>query len=195
MKPTALHVPTTHQVTPGARVAIVLKADQPTGRTVSGVVRDVLTRGNHPRGIKVRLSDGRVGRVQSMLGGGAGAGTGTGAPDTPGPAAETATGGGGFRGWEGDRERDRAGEPAPTREIGLDAYLKPAKQKPRGRKRGGGEGAASGSEGPSGADLADDGEGSLRPQHETGIAKCPVCEVFEGDEAAVAHHVASHFDA
>lgn len=59
-------VPKTTAVIPGAAVNIVLKADQPTGRTVSGVVRDVLTRGDHPRGIKVRLSDGRIGRVQSM---------------------------------------------------------------------------------------------------------------------------------
>ena len=54
------------QVVPGARVLIVLKEDQPTGREVQGVVADVLTRGNHPRGIKVRLHDGRVGRVQRM---------------------------------------------------------------------------------------------------------------------------------
>ncbi|OJJ72172.1 hypothetical protein ASPBRDRAFT_88403, partial [Aspergillus brasiliensis CBS 101740] len=58
--------PTTQHVRPGAGVHIVLKKDQPTGRTVSGIVGEVLTRGNHPRGIKVRLVDGRVGRVQSM---------------------------------------------------------------------------------------------------------------------------------
>lgn len=45
---------------------IVLKEDQPTGRETRGVVRDVLTRGNHPRGIKVRLGDGQVGRVQRL---------------------------------------------------------------------------------------------------------------------------------
>ncbi|GAB1199342.1 hypothetical protein APSETT444_008688 [Aspergillus pseudonomiae] len=59
-------VPTTREVVPGAPVNIILKADQPTGRTVSGTIADVLTRGNHPRGIKVRLTDGRIGRVQSM---------------------------------------------------------------------------------------------------------------------------------
>jgi uncharacterized repeat protein (TIGR03833 family) len=53
-------------VTPGAGVSIVLKQDQPTGHEVQGIVADVLTRGNHPRGIKVRLQDGRVGRVQRM---------------------------------------------------------------------------------------------------------------------------------
>lgn len=59
-------VPTERQVVPGAAVFIVLKEDQPTGRETRGVVRDVLTRGNHPRGIKVRLGDGQVGRVQRL---------------------------------------------------------------------------------------------------------------------------------
>jgi uncharacterized repeat protein (TIGR03833 family) len=59
-------VPNIHQVIPGAQVSIVLKQDQPTGHEVQGIVADVLTRGNHPRGIKVRLQDGRVGRVQRM---------------------------------------------------------------------------------------------------------------------------------
>ncbi|KAF2239462.1 hypothetical protein EV356DRAFT_499593 [Viridothelium virens] len=59
-------VPTIQQVVPGARVSIVLKADQGTGREVQGIVQDVLTRGDHPRGIKVRTSDGRVGRVQRL---------------------------------------------------------------------------------------------------------------------------------
>lgn len=60
------NVPTTQQVKPGASVSIVLKADQATGREVQGVVQDLLTRGDHPRGIKVRLQDGRIGRVQRM---------------------------------------------------------------------------------------------------------------------------------
>lgn len=56
------------QVVPGSSVSIVLKADQRTGREVQGIVQDLLTRGDHPRGIKVRLQDGRVGRVQRMTG-------------------------------------------------------------------------------------------------------------------------------
>lgn len=60
-------VPTIQSVVPGAVVSIVLKADQPTGREVQGTVQELLTRGNHPRGIKVRLQDGRVGRVQRMF--------------------------------------------------------------------------------------------------------------------------------
>ena len=52
----------------GLRVAIVLKQDQRTGRQTIGVVKDLLTNSNfHPHGIKVRLTDGQVGRVQEIL--------------------------------------------------------------------------------------------------------------------------------
>jgi len=58
-------------IQPGAKVAIVQKQDQRTGRTVEGVVAAVLTRSaTHPHGIKVRLADGRVGRVKVVLDGG-----------------------------------------------------------------------------------------------------------------------------
>lgn len=52
---------------PPVRVKIILKQDQPTGRTVEGEVQTVLTKGDHPRGVKVRLRDGRVGRVVGLL--------------------------------------------------------------------------------------------------------------------------------
>jgi len=51
---------------PGIHVNIVLKADQRTGKLTTGQISDILTRGDHPRGIKVRLTDGQVGRVQSL---------------------------------------------------------------------------------------------------------------------------------
>jgi uncharacterized repeat protein (TIGR03833 family) len=55
-------------IRPGLRVAIVLKQDQRTGRQTFGVVKDLLTNSNfHPHGIKVRLTDGQVGRVQEIL--------------------------------------------------------------------------------------------------------------------------------
>lgn len=55
-------------VTRGREVLIVLKEDQPTGKLTSGTVKDILTSSpNHPRGIKVRLTDGRVGRVQKIV--------------------------------------------------------------------------------------------------------------------------------
>ncbi|MBC5737629.1 MULTISPECIES: YwbE family protein [Oscillospiraceae] len=52
----------------GARVQVVRKADQPTGRLTEGVVMRLLTRSSfHPHGIKVMLEDGQVGRVQEIL--------------------------------------------------------------------------------------------------------------------------------
>ena len=48
----------------GLAVAIVLKKDQKSGQLTWGVVQDILTSAaKHTRGIKVRLSDGQVGRV------------------------------------------------------------------------------------------------------------------------------------
>ena len=55
-------------IRPGLTVDIVLKMDQGTGRLTRGVVRDILTKSaNHPHGIKVRLSDGQVGRVKKII--------------------------------------------------------------------------------------------------------------------------------
>ena len=55
-------------IQPGMRVAIVLKQDQRSGRQTIGIVKDLLTKStNHPHGIKVRLTDGQVGRVQEIL--------------------------------------------------------------------------------------------------------------------------------
>jgi uncharacterized repeat protein (TIGR03833 family) len=52
----------------GLKVAIVLKQDQRTGKRTIGVVKDLLTNSSfHPHGIKVRLTDGQVGRVQEIL--------------------------------------------------------------------------------------------------------------------------------
>ena len=52
----------------GQRVAIVLKADQDTGKLTEGIVRDLLTNSDvHPRGIKVRLESGDIGRVQIIF--------------------------------------------------------------------------------------------------------------------------------
>lgn len=51
----------------GGEVAIVLKEDQRTGRLTLGRVKEILTRSaTHPHGIKVRLEDGRVGRVKKI---------------------------------------------------------------------------------------------------------------------------------
>lgn len=52
----------------GLDVEIVLKADQRTGALTRGIVAEILTNSNfHPHGIKVRLEDGQVGRVQALI--------------------------------------------------------------------------------------------------------------------------------
>lgn len=54
-------------ISPGISVDIVLKADQRTGKRTRGIVKDILTNSSsHPHGIKVRLTDGQVGRVQEI---------------------------------------------------------------------------------------------------------------------------------
>jgi uncharacterized repeat protein (TIGR03833 family) len=53
----------------GARVQVVEKHNQRSGLLTEGVVARILTPGaNHPRGIKVMLEDGRVGRVERIIG-------------------------------------------------------------------------------------------------------------------------------
>lgn len=52
----------------GLRVAIIEKHHQATGKLTEGIVADILTNSqNHPRGIKVRLESGEVGRVQEVI--------------------------------------------------------------------------------------------------------------------------------
>ncbi|TLG77482.1 YwbE family protein [Culicoidibacter larvae] len=52
----------------GATVDIVLKLDQRSGKLTRGQVAQILTKsGFHPHGIKVRLADGQVGRVQAII--------------------------------------------------------------------------------------------------------------------------------
>lgn len=56
------------QVPSGTHVMVVQKQDQRTGKLTEGIVKDILTNSSvHPRGIKVRLEGGIVGRVQRLL--------------------------------------------------------------------------------------------------------------------------------
>ncbi len=56
------------QIKPGIRVNIVLKQDQRSGKLTEGIVKAILTNSpTHPHGIKVRLTDGKVGRVQVIV--------------------------------------------------------------------------------------------------------------------------------
>lgn len=53
---------------PGLEVEIVLKEDQRTGKLTRGIVQDILTNSpSHPHGIKVRLTNGLIGRVQNII--------------------------------------------------------------------------------------------------------------------------------
>lgn len=55
-------------IKPGLTVLIVLKQDQRTGKLTKGIVKDILTKSpTHPHGIKVRLTDGQVGRVKEIV--------------------------------------------------------------------------------------------------------------------------------
>lgn len=55
-------------LTPGMTVEIVLKKDQRSGKRTRGVIQTLLTRSaNHPHGIKVRLTNGQVGRVRAIV--------------------------------------------------------------------------------------------------------------------------------
>ncbi|MCI0501366.1 MAG: YwbE family protein [Epsilonproteobacteria bacterium] len=57
-----------NNITIGSVVLIVLKEDQRSGKLTQGIVKNILTNSpTHPHGIKVRLSNGAVGRVQEIL--------------------------------------------------------------------------------------------------------------------------------
>ena len=56
------------EVGAGLTVDIIQKTDQRSGRRTRGIVREILTcSAFHPHGIKVRLTDGRVGRVAEII--------------------------------------------------------------------------------------------------------------------------------
>lgn len=167
------NVPTIQQVTRGAAVSIVLKEDQPTGREVQGVVQDLLTRGNHPRGIKVRLNDGRVGRVQRMAN--------DQTPSQQNPTQQQQQQQQQPAGFVVRRE----GRQAPTyTDIRNDDF--PSLPPPRTLFDFMPE---TGTETRS-PDVA--GVQSEPVIFSSATAKCPICGIFEGDEAAVTHHVEEH---
>ncbi|KAJ6260580.1 hypothetical protein Dda_4806 [Drechslerella dactyloides] len=206
-------VPPHAALSPNTPVAIILKQDQPTGRQVTGLVSQILTRGDHPRGVKVRLTDGRVGRVQRVLDAvpsntttnipasvpvddseRAGAGAFDGGYDhhDKGATATSPTRGG--RRGRGDRGRGRGGKPwreaagpAPRNGDGeerADAAFDLTAFIKDGRGKGGKRRQSQQSQqGATGGDSVP----------EVGTVRCPVCGEFEGDERAVQHHVESHF--
>jgi uncharacterized repeat protein (TIGR03833 family) len=55
-------------IRPGARVRVVQKQDQRSGKLTDGTVSAILTSSpKHPHGIKVRLTNGIVGRVKEII--------------------------------------------------------------------------------------------------------------------------------
>jgi uncharacterized repeat protein (TIGR03833 family) len=182
-------VPTTQQVIVGAPVSIVLKVDQPTGREVQGIVAELLTIGNHPRGIKVRLQDGRVGRVQRMASeeaakaGSAGmSGLGRNGEMSGSNNDIAIPGSSTFSGRHyGDFRVDEPDEP-PSEGLSLEDYMV-VKGKGKAQRKRGNKSNLDWEERP--GNILD-----LAPA----MVMCPVCGEFEGDEAAVAHHVNTHFE-
>jgi uncharacterized repeat protein (TIGR03833 family) len=56
------------QIKPGSHVKIVLKRHQRNGKLTEGIVKEILTnKSTHPHGIKVRLTNNKIGRVQSII--------------------------------------------------------------------------------------------------------------------------------
>jgi uncharacterized repeat protein (TIGR03833 family) len=61
-------LPKRSDILPGMRVKIIEKPNQRSGEATSGIVARILTKSpTHPHGIKVQLTDGRVGRVREIL--------------------------------------------------------------------------------------------------------------------------------
>ncbi|KAI0852721.1 hypothetical protein F5Y00DRAFT_153567 [Daldinia vernicosa] len=205
-------VPKTTEVVQGAVVNIVLKADQRTGRQVSGTVRDVLTRGDHHRGIKVRLTDGRIGRVQSMSTTSSTSSTSTSTSTSTSNAipddvalGSTSTVDGPVDSVEGTTSQPRARRPRyrdarleepldlPPEQADLGAYIVPSRRKGKNKN---------GSKQTDRPDGSARGDQSLRSNvvanSTTDVTSttvtCPVCGAFEGDETAVAYHVSEHFE-
>ncbi|KAH7382297.1 hypothetical protein BKA66DRAFT_559829 [Pyrenochaeta sp. MPI-SDFR-AT-0127] len=178
-------VPSFAAIRVGSGVSIVLKEDQPTGHQVRGIVADLLTRGDHPRGVKVRLRDGRVGRVQRLVSevdgergealvGGAGAGLGRNGEGASSRGVGGMVGGRVERDIREDDEYLYDEERSTGGDVGYFAALEEADKQYERRKGG-------------------RGQPSAAPQSKGDIAVCPVCGEFEGDELAVAHHVDEHF--
>lgn len=58
---------TRNDIKQGMQVSIVLKQDQRSGKLTKGIVKEILTKSSkHPHGIKVRLTNGEVGRVKEI---------------------------------------------------------------------------------------------------------------------------------
>lgn len=177
-RPAYTSVPPIRAIHPGGGVSVVLKEDQQSGHQIRGIVADLLTRGDHPRGVKVRLRDGRVGRVQGLVSEAEGQ---QGEGIVGGPEASLGRNGegaarGGRKGGRMERDIREDDEylyenQGSRQDHGLFAALEEADKRHEQNRT----------------------ELSSQPLLTEEIACCPVCYKFEGDEAAVAVHVSQHF--
>ncbi len=63
-----MNLPKRSEILVGMQVQIIEKHNQATGRLTEGTVARILTKSpTHPHGIKVMLTDGKVGRVQAIM--------------------------------------------------------------------------------------------------------------------------------
>lgn len=61
-------IPSRDKIKVGIKVKIIQKQDQRTGNLTEGMVNRILTSNKfHPHGIKVELTNGKVGRVQKII--------------------------------------------------------------------------------------------------------------------------------
>ena len=123
-------VPRMSQLRQGVKVNVVLKADQRSGRLTTGHVSDILTKGDHPRGIKVRLTDGQIGRVQSLASNTLSSQSNGSQPATPVDSSQNSfTISNNFR-FQDDYRND----PTPEESRSLEDYIKVKPAKKRGKK-------------------------------------------------------------
>jgi len=185
-------VPRYQELRVGTQVSIVLKADQKSGKRTIGTIQTILTSGDHPRGIKVCLSTGQIGRVQEVVNPGITSTITSADYVIPSSSNESR-----FTGRYRDIRLDSQLE-QPDSEIDLFAYVKPAKVKRNKQKQD----ENNTKDAPFSDSQADDtdnveamtGDIKVITNEHDGIVKCPVCNEFSGDEMAVSYHVQKHFD-
>jgi len=108
--------PNSHLI--GTTASVIQKHDQGTGHLTSGTIAEILTNSRfHPRGIKVRLDDGTVGRISS---------------DSTGGTTDR-----GSCGLYSNDDADAAAA-APKRSRTLADYMTDEISAPRGSRKGGG---------------------------------------------------------
>lgn len=129
-------------------------------------MQDVLTKGNHPRGIKVRLRDGQVGRVQRMMPGDAAASATNATTSTTSTSNSAAHSSRFTHRYTDVRNEDEFAEGPPPRSLAdfFPQELDTREPEEPVKEEEGREGVAA-------------------------LARCPICDAFEGDEVAVSYHV------